>query len=104
MAHLIKRNAKLAIEKETTEGVDAGNPAAGSYIKANAEAVEMTTEKEELTNDLLGYGLGMAPHKHGLKTGTVSIAMPMAAGSTEGSKSPMSLSLSHFRKRKNISR
>lgn len=102
MAHLIKRNAKLAIEKETTEGVDAGNPAAGSYIKANAEAVEMATEKEELTNDLLGYGLGMAPHKLGLKTGTVSIAMPMAAGSTEGSKSPMSLSLESLLGRERI--
>lgn len=93
MGYLLKKSGKIAIEKETTEGVYQGNPAATSFIKANSENVVIGKSKEELTRELLGDGIGASASEQGLTTATGSITMPLACASTEGGLSPMGLSL-----------
>lgn len=93
MAVLIKKNKQVAIEIESVSGVYEGAPDPKSFIKAQAEAVTLNKTKEELTQELLGTGIGSDFTLHGLATASGSIGMPMTTNIVEGAKSPLSDSL-----------
>ena len=67
MAFTIKKNTKIALKKETTEGTFEAATAA-DYIKAKADGLELVPAKETLTQDVLGSGLTEQKAQQGMES------------------------------------
>lgn len=86
MGYTIKKNTKLAIEEESTQGTYVTPSSGSSFVQAKSDGLEMTGAKELLERELLGMGLSRATPRTGLKSATGTIPVEMKAGSTEGDK------------------
>lgn len=85
MAYTIKKNTKIAIEREVTQGTYVTPSNGASFIQVKEDGLEMTPSKELLERNVLGMGLSKAASRSGLKSVSGSIPVEMKAGSNEGS-------------------
>ena len=58
MGYTIKNNTKVAIKKETTEGVYVAPSAGADYNQVLADGLEMSPSRDLLERNVLGTGLG----------------------------------------------
>lgn len=85
MAFTVKKNTKIAIKKEATEGT-AETMAGTDFLKAKADGLELTPAKEQLDQDVLGSGLTMQKSQQGLASVTGALNMYMKANGTAGAE------------------
>lgn len=93
MGYSIKKNTKIAIERETTQGTYVAPTAGASFIQVKEDGLEMTPGKELLERNILGLGLSKVTPRTGLRSVTGALPVEMKAGSTEGAQPEYGLML-----------
>lgn len=86
MGYTVKKNTKLAIEPEITQGTYVAPSAGASFIQVKSDGLEITPARELLERNILGLGLAKAVPRTGLKSVTGSIPVEMKAGDIEGAQ------------------
>ncbi len=84
MSYTIKRNVKVALEKESTQGTYVAPQTGDSYVRVLADGLELTPSKEQLDRNVLGLGLSKLNPRQGLKSVSGTIPVYMKSGDTAG--------------------
>ncbi len=86
MAYTIKKNIKIAVKEESTEGTYQGPDSGADFIQAQEDGIEMNGSKDTLEINTIGLGLSKAAPRVGLESATGSLGIYMKAGSTPTSE------------------
>jgi len=81
MGYTVKKNIKVGIKKETTEGTYIA-PDAADFIQAQEDGIELNGSKDTMELNVIGTGLSKVAPRVGLESATGSIGVYMKAGST----------------------
>lgn len=82
MGVIIKKNIKVAIEEESTEGTYQAPAGSSSYIQAQEDGIEVTGSKDTLELNVIGTGLSKVAPRVGLESATGSLGVYMKSGSS----------------------
>lgn len=82
MAYSIKKNIKVAIEREVTEGTYVTPSAGSSFIQAQEDGIELNGSKDTMELNVIGTGLSKVAPRVGLESASGSIGVYMKAGSS----------------------
>ena len=86
MGYSIRKNIKLAIEKEVTEGTYVAPSAGAKYIQAQEDGIELNGTKDTLEMNVIGTGLSKIAPKVGLESAAGSVGVYMKSGSSASSE------------------
>ncbi|BAQ92889.1 hypothetical protein [uncultured Mediterranean phage uvMED] len=86
MADVVKRNNKVAIKAETTEGTYVFPNAATDFIQAQVDGLEYSQNKEFSDRDLLGVGVGSGVPRGGETNPSASLSVEFKPNDTAGTK------------------
>ncbi len=81
MAYTIKKNIKVAVKAESTEGTYQGPASGADFIQAQEDGIELNGSKDTLEINVIGLGLSKAAPRVGLESATGSLGVYMKAGS-----------------------
>ena len=84
MSYSIKKNHKIAIKEEVTEGTYEAPSSGSDFIQAQEDGIEMNGSKDTLEVNVIGQGLSKAAPRVGLESATGSLGVYLKAGSTAG--------------------
>ena len=83
MAFTIKNNEKIAVSRETVQGVYAV-PTASDFVLPLADGIELNPAKELLDRDILTPNIGLILPRTGIRSVSGSIGLEARASETEG--------------------
>lgn len=84
MSYSIKKNHKIAIKEEVTEGTYQAPTVASDFIQAQEDGIEMNGSKDTLEINVIGQGLSKAAPRVGLESATGSLGVYLKAASNAG--------------------
>ena len=82
MGYSIKKNIKVAIKIEGTEGTYEAPAAGADFIQAQEDGIEMAGPKDTLELNVIGTGLSKVAPRVGLESATGAMAVYMKSGSS----------------------
>lgn len=86
MAYTIKKNLKVALKKETTEGTYEAPSSGADFVQALEDGIEVNGAKETLELNTIGTGLSKVSPRVGLESASGSVGVYMKAGSNPTSE------------------
>lgn len=86
MAYTVKKNIKVAVKEETTEGTYIAPASGADFIQAQEDGIEMNGSKDTMEINTIGTGLSRVAPRVGLESGTGSIGVYMKSGSAPTSE------------------
>ena len=81
MAYTIKKNVKVAVKGESTEGTYVAPASAADFVQAQEDGIEMNGSKDTLELNVIGTGLSKVAPRVGLESASGSLGVYMKAGS-----------------------
>ena len=82
MGYTIKKNIKVAVVTESTEGTYAGPASGADFIQAQEDGIEVSGSKDTLELNVIGTGLSKVAPRVGLESASGSIGVYLKAGNT----------------------
>ena len=82
MGYTIKKNIKIAIKTESTEGTYEAPSAGSDFIQAQEDGIEVSGSKDTLELNVIGTGLSKVAPRVGLESATGTLGVYMKAGSS----------------------
>ena len=93
MGYTIRKNLKVAVTEETTEGTYATPASGADFIQAQEDGIEMNGSKETLELNTIGTGLSKVAPRVGLESASGSLGLYMKSGSDATSEPEYSIIL-----------
>ena len=87
MAYTIKKNIKVAVVEESTEGTYAPPASGADFIQAQEDGIEVNGSKDTMELNVIGTGLSKVAPRVGLESAAGSLGVYMKAGSAATSES-----------------
>lgn len=82
MGYTIKKNIKVAVVTESTEGTYAPPASGADFIQAQEDGIEVSGSKDTLDLNVIGTGLSKVAPRVGLESATGSVGVYLKAGSS----------------------
>jgi hypothetical protein len=82
MGYTVKKNIKIAVKEETTEGTYIAPASGADFVQAQEDGIELTGSKDTLELNVIGTGLSNVAPRVGLESAAGSIGVYMKAGSS----------------------
>lgn len=82
MGYTIKKNIKVAVKKESTEGTYSAPTSGDDFIQAQEDGIELNGTRDTLEINVIGQGLSKSAPRVGLESASGSLGVYMKAGST----------------------
>ena len=86
MGYTVKKNIKIAVKEESTEGTYQAPSAGSDFIQAQEDGIELNGSKETLEINVIGQGLSKAAPRVGLESANGSLGVYMKSGSSATSE------------------